>query len=156
MQSREKKIQDLIMKYEKLILLIAKNQKKKYFRPKTLYNLIFHLKNIENKEDFERIYSGIDYYLDLSIENKDSMDREISSELYDNQLKRIVTYYNIHFGFRYYSFGPALFMYILLVMTLFLFSTLFYTEMIGGLMALLLVSYYYVKWKNKKIYGIFY
>ena len=151
----EEKIQNLSEKYQQLNSL-ATPELRKYFRLKTLSNLIYHLENIKNTRDQEWVYEGILNYMDEFLKAVNDMDREISVKLYTTYLRTITNHYNKYLGFEYYSTQVIVILYIVFITVLSFFMNIIILIGIALVTASFIFHYYYKKYKSKKLYGFFY
>lgn len=128
----------------------------KYFHLTTVENLIFHLKNIPNTIDRDWIYSTLMLYLNECISIAPNIDRETSNEIFDRHLDKITNYYSKNIGFilitnriLFWTFYMILFL-----ASYFIFN--FWVSLIPVFISIFRSFMIYKKWKDKKVYSIFY
>lgn len=148
-------MQILSSKYQDLASSVPHNKLRKYFRLKTLSNLIYHLKDI-NDNDQEWVFESISRYIDEFQESLNEMDPEKSIQLYFTYLKKTTNYYDRYLGFAYFSPQIIIFLCMILMFGLYLFTNLLFSLIVSSLIVFSLSYYYYRKQTRKKLYGTFY
>jgi len=151
----EQKIQSLSRKYQQLASSVPDKKLRKYFRLRTLSNLIYHLPQIKSN-DQDWIAESITKYIDEFQGSVNEMSPEKSTQLYFAYLKKATSYYDRYLGFAYFTPQVLLFLYAFLVLGLSLFAKFFFALSMSLLAALILITYYYKKHIQKKLYGTFY
>jgi len=153
--SIDKKMENLFSKYQQLASSIPDKKFRKYFRLKTLSNLIYHLRDVKN-EDQEWVYESISKYIDEFHASLNEMSSEKSIQLYFTHLKKTTSYYDRYLGFAYFTPQVIIFLYAVIAFGLYLFTNPFFSISISLLIVLVIISYYYKKHREKKLYGTFY
>jgi hypothetical protein len=151
----EQKMQSLSRKYQQLVSSVPDRKLRKYFRLRTLSNLIYHLPDIKSN-DQDWIVESIGKYIDEFQKSLSEMSPEKSVQLYLVHLKKATSYYDRYLGFAYFTPQVIIFLYALLVLGLSIFTKFFFALSMGLLAAIILITYYYKKHTQKKLYGTFY
>jgi hypothetical protein len=143
---------ELIIKYYKVFPEHADSYK--YYSPKTLYNLIYHLDSLEDGNKKKQITKQLNEYLDFVSENIIN-NIEDSQMVYKKYLHPIVRYYVKKVGF--ISYGKPQFL-----LPLYLIPTSIILYFLNSLIVWIIVFlfllssfvYNYNKYKQKKTYGL--
>jgi len=142
---------ELLIKYNKIFF---DRGDLKYYNPRTVYNLIYHLDSLEEGNKKNQIETGLNQYLDF-ISLNPICNIEDCQTAYRMYLHPIIRYYVKKLGFISYE-NPRILIPIFLVL---LFLVLFFFNSITtwALVCLFLIlsfNYNYQKFKSKKTYGL--
>ena len=152
----ENKVNFLEGKFNKLSVSIKHSHQKKYFHLHTVRNFIYHFEKIMNKDAQTWIFKNLDDYIDNCENYIDTMDRDISKELYMEYLDKIGDYYRANLNFTLYTSFDIL---LVLVAALFVLFKLFFTwiNSIALIIPCFLVYFFYLMYKRKinKTFGFF-
>src|SRR6266436_6151964 len=69
-------------------------REKKYFHLNTIENLIFHFEEIKTENDKNWIYETLEEYLKKCLALIPSIDRNISKDLFYDNINKLTTYYH--------------------------------------------------------------
>lgn len=142
---------ELLNKYN---LLFADNGDYRYYSPKTVYNLIYHLDSLEEGEKKNQVIKKLNEYLDFISENQINNIEE-SQIAYQTFLHSIIRYYVKKLGFISYG-KPQILIPIFLIPS---FIIIYFfnkptTWIIVGFILVASLTYNYQKYKDKKTYGL--
>jgi hypothetical protein len=126
----------------------------KYYSPKTVYNLIYHLDSLEEGNKKSQVVQALDEYLEYISEN--SIDNiEDSQVAFRTYLHPIIRYYVKKVGFISYA-KPQIMLPIFLVpsfVVLYFFNSTI-TWIVVCFVLVCSFTYNYQKYKAKKTYGL--
>ena len=139
------------------ILSINIDQKlKKYFHLHTVQNFIHHFEEISNKNDKIWILRNLNDYIENCEIYINSIDRNISKDLYMKYLDKVGDYYRENLNFTLYTSFDIL----LMLFTALLFLTIFFLNWLSSIVLItfcFLVYVLYLTYKRKanKTFGFF-
>jgi hypothetical protein len=128
----------------------------KYLHYNTVNNFIFHFNDINNNTDKEWIYVNLSEYLSICKTMNEGIDRHASSQLYDQYLDKIASYYRSNLGF---IMIVSKTLYIIIYLVVFVLLAVLFNFLVGFLVVPLLIFHFdYIgkKSKRKEAYGVFY
>jgi hypothetical protein len=130
--------------------------KKKYYHPKTTYNLIFHFDKIKSEVDRIWVFNNLDAYLKRCMELIPEMNLKTSEVLFDEYIYKLIRYYHKNIGFWLFRITPGqTLIYLIVLAVSFYFFQIWVSVMIATFF-LILIAYSIFKFREKKVYGIFF
>lgn len=134
----------------------VEEHKRKYFHLKTIENLIFHFDDIRSESDKKWVYETLDEYFQKCSNLSTSIDRRISKKLFFEFLDKVTDYYHSNLGFSILINRTVVyFIYVLLLILCHYFFAFYVLLSVAGLFAFqIFISFR--KFKQKKVYGLFY
>jgi hypothetical protein len=135
------------------VALSFSNGKLKYYHYRSVNNFIFHLNNIKNETDKEKIYLLINEYLDI-IKNEPNPDRNVAINFFENYVRPVGKYYEDDFNFvPMFSLWIASFWIITFLFIEYIFNLPFVVMFMTGFLIFIYYIYILVKRMNNKVYG---
>ena len=152
-REQEKALNDKLRVLKNLI----PEERKRFFHLNTVSNFIYHLDQIKTPDDRNWIQSTLLSYLDEAMANINSMNMEVSKQLYKSSLEKLARYYDEYLGFTMIIYlWVIVFFYLVLTVII----SFFLYPYIGILPVIAVFTYHmtylYRKHKQKKLFGTFY
>ena len=150
-------MQSLLLE-KKLDILSIKivRKSKKYFHLRSVQNFVHHFEKISNENDKLWILKNLNNYLESCESYINSIDRNISKDLYLKYLDKIGDYYRENLNFTLYtSFDILLILFTILLLTSSLFLNLISSLFLITSCFLIYIFYLMYKKKHNKTFGFF-
>jgi hypothetical protein len=130
-------------------------REKKYFHINTIENLIFHFEEIKTESDKNWIYETFQEYLRKCKEIVPSIDRNISKNLFYDNIEKLTNYYRNNLGFVVLiNRSIVYFVYFVVLLVCYLFFN-FYVVVIVASFFVFQTIRVFKKYNEKKVYSLF-
>jgi hypothetical protein len=146
---------DLMRKKENLMQQVA-IEEHRYFHFGTIDNLLYHFDEVKTIADKRWVYSCLDNYFSDITTYINSIDRETSRSLHQQYLDKVTDYYNSNLGFIIMINRElfAGFYFVLFLIGYFAFN--FWVSLIPVIIFAIRSFMIYKKWKDKRVYSLYY
>lgn len=149
----EESIEILINKRNKILNNSSRNRR--YFHPYSVNNLVFHLADIKDENNKKWALNRLNDYLNLCEENINGIDRQMSRDIYYNQLYPLLQYYHDNLGFVQFDVSVFVLFYLFLIGVGYLIFAINGILIVIGIL-LIRGTFFYKKYKERKVFSLFY
>lgn len=131
------------------------DRERRYFRLRTIGNLIFHFEEINAEVDKNWAYENLVEYFNICHEYIPSIDRDISIKLYNEYLGKVIDYYQNKLGFTVLINRQIVYLIYIIILTLCYYFFNFYVVIAIATLFILHILRMFKKYKAKQVYELF-
>lgn len=137
------------------VINVVELNKRKYFHVNTVENLIFHFDKIRTENDKNWVYENLLSYLTVCLKIGSSINKQIGEEMFYENIDKLTDYYYNNIGFSLLLNRELVYGIYILILIVCYFVFNFYIVIGLAILFSFITIRTFRKYKEKKVYGLF-